>query len=252
MGGPKIWDLGVFVQLPPDAMTYKISHHGKPMFLHPRLDGIGDVKKAIPSLCLFNPNVKGLLRYLEKSLGFPVDLTHRKGDGRIPEITVKLGSYIEAYNISLLQSPLAGNAVDHLFVDRNTDRSGKTPITFKCGGGSSRKDDLFGDLIQLLGGDPGHNYLPQFLKDLRHNDIGFPQLLNLARRPDDDHRISMHLKSRIVNIERSFLGDEIVAISEENQIAGSVWHNTHVVARYTFLGSLPVCRQTGNDSTRGI
>jgi hypothetical protein len=216
------------MQVSPDAVTHEISHHRKPMFLHPCLDGIGDVKKAIPSLCLFNPDVKGLLRYLEKSLGFPVDLTHREGDGRIPEITVKLGSYIEAYNISLFQFPLAGDAVDHLFIDRNTDRSGKTPITFKCGGGSSRKDDLFGDPIQLLGGDPGRNYPPQFLEDLRHNNIGFPQLLNLARRPDDDHRSSMHLKPRIVNIERSFLGDEIVAISKENQIARSAWHNTHV------------------------
>src|SRR4030042_4068879 len=129
MGGPKIRDLGLLMKVLPDTVSHKISDHRKSMCLRPCLDRMRDIEKAISYPCLFNPNVKSLLCHLKKASGCLIYIAYRQCDGGIPKVTIEIDTHIETHNIPFFPPPLARNAWDHFFINRNTERRRKPSVS---------------------------------------------------------------------------------------------------------------------------
>src|SRR5512143_1156256 len=72
MGGAKIWNLRVLMEIFSDPVPDEISHDRKSMGFHPSLNGVGNIEKSISDLGLFNADRQSFLRYFKESFGLRV------------------------------------------------------------------------------------------------------------------------------------------------------------------------------------
>ena len=116
---------------------------------------------------------EGPLGGIEQVLSGLAHLTHGMGHRRIATPAVKSAAGINADDITGLQHPIAGNAMHHLVVDRNTSHAGKrgrARVPLEKWLGTPLGKQAFHELIQCSSRDPGSHLFADPL-------MGFPDQL---------------------------------------------------------------------------
>ena len=114
-------------------MAYKITYNTISIGLCAGLDSKGDVKESIAWTRFVYSARERLFSYLKQLLCVYSYLSYTNSHGSIAIIIFPLYTDINAYDISFFQNTFSRDTMDHLFINRSTDISGKIAIPFKSG-----------------------------------------------------------------------------------------------------------------------
>ena len=89
------------------------------------------IRKVVARNHLFDAEIQAFFRNLQQLFCFFGNLPDRDGDGGITEIALIVDAEIKSDNIAVLQLQFAGNAVNHLMIDRGAERLGIAAVSFE-------------------------------------------------------------------------------------------------------------------------
>src|SRR5690625_182968 len=163
---PKVWNGRIFMTMFSQSMADKIPDDTEIFILTVCVDGTGHIANPVTMHCLLNTFIAGHQCHLKKSSGFIIALPHHKGVGVISEIPVLLNTTIDGDDVSLLQCPFRGYAMNYLVIDRDAE-SGREwivgrSIPFKGCTRIMTFDKLFCNAVKLQGGYTWLNILGYF------------------------------------------------------------------------------------------
>src|SRR5262249_45240168 len=124
--------LRIFVKIPSDAMTDKITHYGISVTFYKTLHCMSDITDAISGTCLLNRQMQRLLCYSSQLFRFFRNITYKICLCCIAVKIIPNAAKIQADDISFLQSLSGRNAVHDLFIHRNTERCRKSSVSLEC------------------------------------------------------------------------------------------------------------------------
>ncbi len=168
-------------------MSHKIANDRIPRVHRNGLDRMGHVGQSCARDCRFHSNVQGPLPGMYETDHFRVRHADHHGPGRIPHKAVIDDSHVKAHDVAHLNSPVPGNPVDHLFVHRNTNMTGVTPISIERALPAHRGDHIRRQNIQLAC-RYARAHLPRHLiQHLGRHLAAHPHVSQVIRTLDNDH-----------------------------------------------------------------
>src|SRR5208337_3629647 len=140
------------MQLRPDAMPNKVSHHAEPVRFHVLLDRRPNVSDRVADLRLLDALVQRGLGHLEQLPQFRGQLlAHRHRDRSVSVIPVKHNSAVDGNDISRFQRPLfRWDPVHDLFIDRSAQHTWITVISLERRRSPEFRNQFLGGLLQAL------------------------------------------------------------------------------------------------------
>src|SRR5450631_2774573 len=105
-------------------------------------------------------------------------------------------SAVDRHKVTLAQGPRPRYAVDHLFVDADTEAAGKTVVAEKRGCRASAPDELLRGPVEITGRDAVARLAPDELQGLPHDNPGHPHLADLVSGLDVESLTTEHRRDR--------------------------------------------------------
>ena len=104
--------------------------------------------------------------------------------GGVADPAVKDDADVELDDVGVLDAARAADAVDDLVVDRNADVAGKSAVMEEGAASAPFVDQARGELVDLAGGDAGHDGEGDFLEDFAGGAATDAHALDFVRRFD--------------------------------------------------------------------
>ena len=175
----EVGDLWIFVKTGSDPVAYQVSDHAIAKFGAVSVNGIGNVMKMRPSPGMLYSFKKALPCNLNQLFCFLAYLPYGIGSCRIRVIAFIDQSCIQAYNIAFHQNSFFGrNSMDHLIIDRNTNRCRVPIIIEEIRHTSIAAYQLFPHGIDIPCGNSGLYHFSKLCVNLCKDLAGFTHEFN--------------------------------------------------------------------------
>ncbi len=169
-------------------MSHEFPHHAVACFGHSGLNGMADVPQPCPAPRGRNARVQCRLgSFQQKSTGRS-DSAQGHGRGCIPYPSIKNDAHIQFHHVTISKPPWTADSMNHLFVDRNAELSGKFPIPQKSTACPIIPDQGTGNLIDFPGGSPRFQAGTEFLEDFSGKPAACPHAGDPCRVLDGNRR----------------------------------------------------------------
>ena len=168
------------MHFPTQSVSLQFAHDSVAETFGVLLHGCRHVAYAVAGFGLRRTFIKSLFGDVHQLPNFPGNLANGKRICRITNKPLHKRTAIDRNDVALFENAFRGwDTVNHLFVYRYTQRSGKSLIPEEGGNCSVRADEILGNRIQLLGGDTRTDVATHFRQRLRHQDVVLPEQLYL-------------------------------------------------------------------------
>src|SRR5680860_637204 len=149
---PIIRYLWSFMKFLPNSVSDQVPHYTILMFFFGKiLNGISYITEPVAGYGFFYTLVKRFSGNPEQFHYWFIHLSDRKSIGRISIITFRKGTAVYRNDVSLLKYIISGNTVYDNIIIGNTQRSRKSPQSFKAGLRSQILHHFFSSFIYLAG-----------------------------------------------------------------------------------------------------
>src|SRR5450631_1734194 len=105
-------------------------------------------------------------------------------------------STVDRHKVTLAQGPRPRYAVDHLFVDADTEAAGETVIAEERGCRTPAADELLRRPVEVTGRDAVARLTPDEFQGLPHHNPGRPHLADLVSGLDVECLTTEHRRDR--------------------------------------------------------
>ena len=172
-----------------DAVADVFPDDGVTVAFHISLNGCGNIKQPVAFLGELDPLEKALSGHVDQILSLGRDPAAGEGRRAVPVESSDIGTHIDADDVTLLQHPLAGNAVDDLIVDADAG-AGRIAIVVEEGGdGALFTDEMLHCAVDLLGCYAGSYHFPCKSTGSRGNFSGPAHQFDLMGGLERDHAL---------------------------------------------------------------
>jgi len=160
-----IGDVRLLMEGAPDAVTDELADDAVAVGDNEVFDGLGDVVDAIAGVGLLNADGESFLRFGKEPHGGGRDVADGDGGGGVADPAAEDDADVELDDVGVLDAASATDTMDDFVVDRDTDVAGEPAIMEEGAASAPFVDEARGELVDLAGGDTGHDGEGDFLKD---------------------------------------------------------------------------------------